>query len=745
LNSLNEPYSIKNVAALGAGLGLFVPLLTVLAKQIGLGEIPAFDTGTVSLIDQPLPLLYLCITAPVLFSAAAAVFAAHSNQKLLKQVQAQIDADPIHGTTEEKKSPIAPEHFTAALSQFIDTANVPIFGIDINGQVNEWNQQATALSGFTKSEVMGRDLINEYFPQYYKESVRELLHRALQGSETASYEFPLTTKDQRQVHILLNATTVRNFDNNIIGVIGVGQDITEEKKTQKARVHFTTALAQFIDTANAPIFGIDINGRINEWNQQATAITGYAKSDVLGRDLVYEYISDDYKESVGEVLQRALQGSDTASYEFPLTTKDQRDVHILLNANTLRDTDNNIIGVIGVGQDITDLREKNRALIQAQKMEAVGELTGGIAHDFNNLLTVIIGNLVFLRNDLTPLSSDAAESLNDALTAAQDGAELTNNLLGFSRISTLEPVTTNVTEAIKKTVGFLSRTLGENIRFITDFSELDLAVNIDSVQFDNTLLNLALNARDAMQGSGKIIISTRLYKQGLEDELETKLEPGSYVRITVTDTGQGIPADCIAHVFEPFFSTKDPGAGTGLGLSMVFGSTKQSGGSCRVDESSSHGTAISLFYPASFTVDSFAQDTNERHHKQPKDRGVILVVEDESRVRRVTTRDLRQLGYEVIEAENSKAAQHLLETEDTIDLLLSDVLMPGEMNGYQLAEWTREFFPEVKIILLSGYTSKKETKEQTARFPLIRKPYVYELLAEELETVLAGTPPQESQ
>jgi len=512
------------------------------------------------------------------------------------------------------------------------------------------------------------------------------------------------------------------------------QEAAQLKQDTITQEQLAVELIQFIDTANAPIFGIDADGRVNEWNQQAANITGFSKSEVMGRDLVHDFITDDYKASVRDVLQNALQGTETANYEFPLFTKEKRQVDVLLNATTRRDIDRNIVGVIGVGQDITELREKDNALRQSQKMEAVGQLTGGIAHDFNNLLTVIIGNLIFLRDDLDLVDAENAEVLNDAICAAQDGAELTQSLLRFSRTSTLEPVTCNVSESILKSARFLSRTLGENIELATNFASDDLKVYIDSVQFENALLNLALNSRDAMKEGGKITISTSLHDQNAKDELGTGLAPGRYVRITISDNGSGIDPAILPNIFEPFFSTKERGRGTGLGLSMVYGFTQQSGGTCLIDKSDKDGTAISLFYPSAHSDTGVKTDTDKKA-KTDFYNATILVVEDESRVRKVTSRDLRRLGYDVFEAEDAASARQLLEQEQSIELMLTDVLMPGDMDGIQLAEWASLHHPGVKIMLLSGYTSREDSG--LGDFPLVLKPYVFENLAEELEGLLS--------
>lgn len=541
---------------------------------------------------------------------------------------------------------------------------------------------------------------------------------------------------------LLNGT-LKELINSLEGMVeSRTEQISNQAKTLESQA---AELTQLIDTANAPIFGIDVEGRVNEWNQQSANITGFSKEEVIGRDLVADFITDDYKTSVENVLRNALQGSETANYEFPIFTKTKRQVDVLLNATTRRDTEGNITGVIGVGQNITELRKKDAALQQAQKMEAVGQLTGGIAHDFNNLLTVIIGNLVFLRDDTKPMDADTEEAVNDAIAAAQDGAELTQNLLRFSRKEELKPALTDISLSIEKFARFLSRTVGENIGLVTDSEFKRLQINIDPNQFENALLNLAINSRDAMPEGGTITISTHLHEQTAEDVLGTGLRAGTYARITIKDTGQGISPDHLPHIFEPFFTTKERERGTGLGLSMVYGFAQQSAGTCLIDESTPKGTSISLFFPYSDS-DRLSLDASSEPpfhpHQDLEHCGVVLVVEDEPRVRKITTRNLQRLGYTVHEAETAEQARRFLESGDRIDLLLSDVLMPGDMDGFRLAEWTQQHYPETKILLLSGYASGHADKLKARSFQLIKKPYQYEVLAATLQSVLAGTPQQ---
>jgi len=243
------------------------------------------------------------------------------------------------------------------LQRLIETANAPIFGVDSNGRVTEWNRKAAHLSGFSKDETIGRMLVDDFITEDYKDKVASVLSLACEGKETANFEFPLVTASGKRVDVLLNATTRRAADGRVTGVVGVGQDITNLRQVMSESARVADDLTRVIDTANAPIFGIDTAGRVTEWNRMAGKITGWAKEETLGRPLVEEFITEHYRDKVGTVLKSALEGNYTANYEFPLFTKDGRRREILLNATTRRGADGQVTGVIGLGQDITELRQ----------------------------------------------------------------------------------------------------------------------------------------------------------------------------------------------------------------------------------------------------------------------------------------------------------------------------------------------------------------------------------------------------
>ncbi|KAJ1487405.1 PAS domain-containing protein, partial [Baffinella frigidus] len=278
------------------------------------------------------------------------------------------------------------------LQTFIDTANAPIFGIDENGLVNEWNNKSVEITGFSREEVFGQDLVKVYITEEFRDQVSIVFSNALGGQETANFEFPLFTKNKQRVEVLLNATTRRDVTGRSIGVIGVGQDITARKQVEQEKSRVAQELQTFIDTANAPIFGCDALGLVNEWNNKAHKITGHSKQEVLGKSFVQFYITKEFRASVKQVLDDAFVGKETANFEFALFTKDNKRVEVLLNATTRRDVNGAIVGMIG---DITEMRrlmEQEALLFQAQAAnDAKSQFLATMSHEMRTPLNVILG------------------------------------------------------------------------------------------------------------------------------------------------------------------------------------------------------------------------------------------------------------------------------------------------------------------------------------------------------------------
>jgi len=382
--------------------------------------------------------------------------------------------------------------------------------------------------------------------------------------------------------------------------------------------------------------------------------------------------------------------------------------------------------LVGIVRDLTARKRTQQQLVQAQKMEAVGQLTGGMAHDFNNLLTVIIGSLDLLEGELKaqPKAQHLAEL---ALKGGVKAAELTRQLLAFSRRQTLEPKVVSLNELVSGTTQLLRRTLGEHIQIKLLLAEDLWPMLADPAQVESSLANLSINARDAMPSGGYLTIETA--NKTLDDEYSKnnpEAAPGDYVMLAVSDTGTGMPPEVLERVFEPFFTTKGEGKGTGLGLSMVYGFAKQSGGHAKIYSEVGHGTTVRIYLPRSKTGASASSDTSTEL-EEPVETATILMVEDNHDVRPIVARQLKELGYEVIEAENSKEAMAVLESARPIDLLFTDVVMPGSMTGDQLAREASRLRPGLKILFTSGFA---EASMQNGSRPrdlgghnLLSKPY----------------------
>ena len=619
--------------------------------------------------------------------------------------------------------------------------------------MNKWgvivtlNPAGELLFGYKPREAVGQTieiLMTEKYRQAHKKGMERY---SSVGGITPVDRGPLEIEGLKKSGKVFPISVSRHNDFIVNGdrlVTVIIRDISREKQLQMAAARSAAELTELIDTANAPIFGIDPEGRVNEWNQTAVRISGFDKAEVMGRELVVDFITEEYKESVDAVFAKALLGEDTANFEFPLYTKDMQRVDVLLNATTRRDVEGNIVGVIGVGQDITLLKQKESALQQAQKMEAVGQLTGGIAHDFNNLLSIVQGNLRFLEQDLGEVNDDIKLLFEDALSAVEDGSELTARLLRFSSDRNLQPMTKEVNVTIENFYRLMIRTIGDKISLDLKLAEEELFVRVDPSQLDNSLLNLVINARDAMPRGGEVIIMAELISYAEAKRIAGQYDINEFhnqefVKISVRDKGEGIRPDIINNVIEPFYTTKEVGAGSGLGLSMVYSFVKTSGGILRINSEVGEGTVVEMYFP-SMPKPKNAQSEDVAKSREAILSKTILVVEDEPRVRRVAVRTLRDLNYKTIEAENADMAMSIIESGAEVDLVFSDILMPGDKDGRMLGDWVTEHYPEIKVVLTSGYSKGKADErnplhdENPTRYPIVRKPYRRNALADILKS-----------
>lgn len=413
---------------------------------------------------------------------------------------------------------------------------------------------------------------------------------------------------------------------------------------------------------------------------------------------------------------------------------------IAMRGATSLDMEGRAATMAGVVMDVTERHEAEGRLNQAQKMEAIGQLTGGVAHDFNNLLTIIVGNLDMIVR--APDNLGRVERLaNSGLLAARRGAELTEKLLSFSRRQVLRPKTVNPNRQLMDFKPLLQRAVGETIGVDFDLDPSLDPVRLDPGQFESAILNLAVNARDAMPGGGSLTVRTcniTLGRSQLNDRPE--LSPGEYVLVSVSDTGHGMDAATVARAFEPFFTTKDVGKGTGLGLSQVYGFVRQAGGHVRLSSVPDFGTTIEIYLPRS--VERAAESTPDTTLplRRAADGEVVLVVEDEPAVLEMAVESLGELGYRTLTATQASLALERLKSPERVDILFSDIVMPGGMNGVQLAVEARRIRPDLRVLLTSGYTGTALGEQGVPNdMPLLSKPYLRSDLADKLRLVMGRT------
>jgi CheY-like chemotaxis protein/signal transduction histidine kinase len=403
-----------------------------------------------------------------------------------------------------------------------------------------------------------------------------------------------------------------------------------------------------------------------------------------------------------------------------------------------------VVAIVPEAVDVTQRRRAEEALRQAQKMEAIGQLTGGVAHDFNNLLTIIVGSLETLRRQLQPGAAGAAlqRPLDSAMRGAQRAASLTQRLLAFSRQQPLDPKPVDLSRLVSGMSDLLRRSIGEQISIETVLSGGLWRVNIDANQLETAIINLAVNARDAMPEGGKLTIETanvHLDERYVSDQAE--VVPGLYVMLAVTDSGSGMSAATMARAFEPFFTTKDVGHGTGLGLSQVYGFVRQSGGHVKIYSEEGSGTSVKIYLPRLYTQDAVDSPEPAAKIARGSSREIVLAVEDDPDVRAHTTGALRELGYRVLEAANGRTALEVLEAHADVDLLFTDVGLPGGMNGRQLAEAARQMRPKLKVLFTTGYARNAIVHDGRLDpgVHLLTKPFTFAGLSHKLRDMLQSS------
>jgi len=618
-------------------------------------------------------------------------------------------------------------------SAVVESSNDAIITKLLDGTITGWNGAAERLFGFTAAETVGEN-IDIIVPPERRTETSNVVERIRRGEPIELYETVRMHKDGRSIDVSLSISPIRTAPDKIVGISMAARDITENKQTQKALTQEMEERRRIFDTSNDLILVTDTSGNFIQVSPSVTAILGYQPSDMIGHSAV-KFIHPDDLENTRSEMRAARRGQNKRNFETRYIDKEGKSVALNWTGTWSEPVRRHFF----IGRDLTEKQAAEAQLRHVQKMDAIGQLTGGVAHDFNNILTVITGTIGILEDAVAgdPQLAAIARLIDEA---AERGANLTKHLLAFARKQPLQPLEVDVNSLVLEAAKLLQPTLGEHIEITPLLAEDAWTALADPSQLTTAVLNLALNARDAMPNGGKLALETsNVYLDENYASMQDEVAAGNYVMIAVSDTGSGIPAALLERVFDPFFTTKEVGKGTGLGLSMVFGFVKQSGGHIKLYSEEGHGTSVKIYLPRATGLNQTAAEALVSVDIEGGSEAV-LVVEDDPLVRRYVMTQIESLGYTTLEAANATDALHVIDNGADIDLLFTDVIMPGHMNGRQLVDEALKRRPGLKTLYTSGYTENAIVHHGRldSGVLLLAKPYRKSELARMIRLALGG-------
>ena len=602
---------------------------------------------------------------------------------------------------------------------------------DMEGYFKTLNPAFEQTLGYSSDELKQRPFIEFVHPDDKASTLQEMASLSA-GAKTLFFENRYRCKDGSYKWLAWTGTP----DPTQGLIFAVARDVTEAKEREAQLRQAEQALQKsieseqqrilFLEGAPDAVIAIDQGGDIVLANTEAERLFGYDRSEMAGQHvnmLVPRELHAAHSQHLSAYFRNPTRRPMGVGMELAGRRKDGSEFPVEISLSSVDSGEKTFVAA--AVRDVTQRKLMESQLYQAQKMEAVGQLTGGIAHDFNNLLTIVIGNLQLVQDAVTQ-DKALSESIEAALTAASRGAELTARLLAFSRRQLLTPRSVDINAFVRETESLLGRTLGANIEITMNLADDLWLSDVDTAQLENSLINLGINARDAMPDGGKLLIETA--NTHLDDtyaKRHAEVTPGPYVLLTISDSGTGIPRDLLPRIFEPFVTTKDFGKGSGLGLSMVYGFVKQSKGHINVYSEEGHGTTIKIYLPRSGPETKSADATPTHRALAVGGHETVLLVDDEPDVRRIAAAILKQLGYRVLEAASGAEALAVAEENETIDLLFTDLMMPGGISGAQLADKLRQRQPSLKVLITSGYGSTSVAADGLLQRheKLLNKPY----------------------
>jgi PAS domain S-box-containing protein len=625
-------------------------------------------------------------------------------------------------------------------------ADYAIYMLNPDGTVASWNAGARRFKGYAEEEILG-----QHFSRFYTEQDREagVPARALKTAlETGRFEAEgwRVRKDGTRFWASVVIDPIYDDAGELFGFAKITRDITDKKVAREVLRRTEEQFGLLIDSVvDYAIYMLSPEGVVTTWNAGARKIKGYTAEEVVGSHFSRFYTDEDRRNGLPEQILAKAREDGRFEAEGRRVRKDGSTFRANVVIDAIHDADGQLIGFAKITRDITErtlLEEAREALQHAQRLEAVGKLTGGVAHDFNNILQVIGGSLQLLSGTVAGIPA-ALRYLEMALRAVDRGGKLAAQLLAFARRQPLQPVVLNIGRTVRGLEDLVQRAVGETVEVEAAVSASLWNTLVDPHQLENVVLNLAINARDAMPNGGKFTIE--LSNTMLDDSYVSvahEVPPGQYVLLAISDTGTGMAPEVLARAVEPFFTTKSDGQGTGLGLSMAFGFVKQSGGHFRIYSEVGHGTTIKAYFPRSLDSEQALPEPGTGESRGGSE--TILVVEDDVNVQATVVGMLSDLGYHVLRADNAEMALAVLRAGVRCDLLFTDVVMPGAVKSTELARQAKVLLPKLKVLYTSGYTQNAiiHGGRLDPGVELLSKPYRREKLAAKVRQMLGGQDPQ---
>jgi PAS domain S-box-containing protein len=617
------------------------------------------------------------------------------------------------------------------------------------GVIIQVNSQTESLFGCTRDELIGQkiEILVPERQRPHHDQHREQFHQRPKIRRMGSgLDLYGRRRDGSEVPVEISLSPVAT--GNGMMVLSVIRDISDRKRIEEELRHVNeelnrrktrelrdsqNRLALIVDSSQDAIIGKNLDGIITHWNKGAEQIYGYTTQEMIGRPITV-LAPTDRADEIPEILEKIRKGQRVEYFESVRVTKDKRHLIVSISVSPIHDADGKVVGASTIARNITAQKKIEDQLRQSQKMEAVGRLAGGVAHDFNNLLGIVTACSELLRNRV---DADSAEYIDNIHEAAKRGASLTRQLLAFSRRQPVQTQLLDLNDRLKEVSKLLHPLMGDDVEIAILPRSSAAIIEADPGQLDQVVLNLAVNARDAMPRGGKLILETSVLDSDESFAREhPAMIPGRYVMLAVSDNGTGMDEATRSRIFEPFFTTKEIGKGSGLGLATVYGIVKQSGGHIWVYSEPGHGTTFKIYLPSAEHKLGTASVRPAEALPARREGVTILLAEDDSIMRRLTRKMLEEHGYQVLEAEDGQSALNAIRSHpEPIHIMLTDVVMKG-MNGPELVLKIIDSHPEMKVVYMSGYTGELVADHGIDAIRLLEKPFTRADLLKTIDAAL---------